>query len=100
MNFNHNSEKLTASFGINITSEQVAETITEIVKKWMTSDSQKISELGEMIHNELPYEIILFLATQEVHGKMKSSLSEMTEELEKILKRILKNEEERKASQN
>lgn len=100
MKFNHNSEKLTESFGIERTSQEVAELITDIVRRWMVSDSDKISMLGESLHNELPYEIILFLATQEVHGKMRSTLSDMTGELEKIVRRIIQDEEDRQAKMN
>ena len=101
MKFNHESEKITESFNITMDSSDMAEKVTQIVKNWVVSpDSDKVSVLGEMLHNELPYEVILFLATQEVYGKVKSTMSEMTTVLSKLLKEVDKAIDEQKAKLN
>ena len=89
MNFNHKRESITESFGINISSEKIADKVTDIVRRWLSSDdNDKISVLGEMIHNELSYEIILFLATQEVYGKVEQTFEQMEKIIEKMIKSV------------
>jgi len=101
MNFNHKKESITESFGININSEKIADKVTDIVRRWLTSDdNDKISVLGEMIHNELSYEIILFLATQEVYGKVEQTFEQMENIIEKMIKSVGGSIDDDKAQMN
>lgn len=86
MKFNHESKTITEAFNIQMSTGDMADKITDIVKRWATSeDGEKISVLAEMMHNELSYELILFLATKEVHGKVVSTLSELESVMAKII---------------
>ena len=101
MNFNHKRESITESFGINISSEKIADKVTDIVRRWLSSDdNDKISVLGEMIHNELSYEIILFLATQEVYGKVEQTFEQMEKIIEKMIKSVGGSIDDDKAQMN
>ena len=87
MNFNHEKKHITDAFNIQMNPSEMTDKITDIVREWATSDSgDKISTLGEMMHKELPYEVILLLATKEVHGKVVSSLDELEGMISDILK--------------
>ena len=86
MKFNHESKTMTGAFNIQMNASEMADKITDIVKRWATSDEgEKISVLAEMIHNELSYEVILLLATKEVHNKVVSSLTELEGIISKII---------------
>lgn len=87
MNFNHNKEKVMQCFGIESTPEEISEKISHIVKDWVVQDkADKFSQLGERIHNELPYEVILFLATKEVEGKVAETVGELMNIIGKFIK--------------
>lgn len=86
MKFNHDSKTMTGAFNIQMSTEAMAEQITDIVREWaLSAEGEKISLLAESLHNKLPYEVILLLATKEVHGKVISSLSELEGMLSKII---------------
>lgn len=62
--FNHDAETLTSSFGT--TSEEVAEQLTQAVKKFLNDNRSKVSVLGEILHDDVDYKVILLLATQQL----------------------------------
>ena len=101
MKFNHESESITKAFGIEMSSSELADKVTDIIKDWFESDdSNKMSKLAERLHNELPYEVIIFLATQEVHGKFRETMSDMSSVLETLVKSILRKRDDDKAKMN
>lgn len=101
MNFNHEKESITESFGIKVSSQKIADNVTEIIEQWLTSDdADKISVLGEKIHEQLPYEVILFLATQEVYGKVEQTFEEMENIIEKMIKSVGGNINDDRAQMN
>ena len=101
MKFNHESESITKAFGIEMSSSELADKITDVIKIWFESkDSSKMSKLAERLHEELPYEVILFLATQEVHGKFRETMSDMESILDSLLKSILRKTDDDKAKMN
>ena len=86
MKFNHDSKTMTGAFNIQMSADEMAEQITDIVREWaLSEDGEKISLLAERLESKLPYEVILLLATKEVHGKVISSLSELEGVLSKII---------------
>lgn len=92
--FNHGAESLTEAFGITLTAEQLSDKITNCVEQWMESeDSTKNSNLGEFIHNHIDYEIILFIATNDLlHQVSKTVQDNPIEKLLKILSKISRDE--------
>lgn len=73
--FNHNAEQLTEALGINMTAEQVSEKIIQCLVQWRNSkDNTKNSNLAEYLHNEIDYEIILFLATNDLLQQVAKSI--------------------------
>lgn len=88
--FNHNAEQLTQALGINMTAEQLSEKIIQCVANWMDSkDNTKNSNLAEYLHNEIDYEIILFIATNDLlHQVAKSVESSPMGKLMKMLEDI------------
>lgn len=73
--FDHDATSMTEALGITQTAEEVAEMITKVVEHWIRKDnSSKNSILSEYLHNELSYEIIIFLATKELFSKINQTL--------------------------
>lgn len=68
---NHNADTLTSAFGT--TGEHVAEQLTQAVKKFIDDDRSKVSVLGEILHNDVDYKVILLLATEQVEMLAKKS---------------------------
>ena len=65
---------------------EMADKITDIVREWaLSEEGDQLSMLGESLHKHLPYEVILLLATKEVHGKVVSSLSELEGMISKMI---------------
>jgi hypothetical protein len=62
--FNHDTDKLTSAFGT--TTEKISSQITKATKMFMNDDRSKVSVLGEILHNEVDYNVILLLATEQV----------------------------------
>ena len=86
VNFRHDAKTVAEALGIKESPEQMSDSITDAVKDWMMADdSGKHSRLAEVLHNALPYEVILFLATKEVQSKLSETLVE-----EKVLDKLIK----------
>jgi len=86
LKFDHDAITVVDALGMKETAEQISDEITEVVKTWMLTDKEgKQSKLAEAIHEMLPYEVILFLATKEVNQKLKETLSE-TDALKELVK--------------
>lgn len=101
MKFNHKADSISESFDIKMSTRDIADKVTDIVKDWITSaDASRVSVLGEKLHEQLPYEVILFLATQEVYGKVTSTMSEMKDVIDRVVKSFVAREEDNKAKMN
>ncbi len=86
VNFRHDANTVAEALGIKESPEQMSDSITDAVQDWMMADdSGKHSRLAEVLHNALPYEVILFLATKEVQSKLSETLVE-----EKVLDKLIK----------
>ncbi len=84
--FKHDAKTVAEALGIQETPEKMSDSITDAVQDWMMADgSGKHSKLAEVLHNALPYEVILFLATKEVQSKLADTLAE-TKTIEKLIK--------------
>jgi hypothetical protein len=81
--FNHNTDKLTSAFGT--TTEEISSQITKATRMFMNDDRSKVSVLGEILHNEVDYNVILLLATEQVeYIAMKNAKVVM----EKLIKKL------------
>ncbi len=84
--FNHDAKTVAEALGIKETAEKISDSITDVVQDWMAKDdSGKHSKLAEVLHENLSYEIILFLATKEVQTKLAETLTEVNV-LDKLIK--------------
>jgi hypothetical protein len=82
LKFNHKAETVLESIDCPFTSDEVTDQVNDVIAKFMSDDKyQDKSELAELMHNELDYTIILFLALKYV-----------TDDIEKkMMKNILRN---------
>ena len=86
LKFDHDAITMADALGMKETAEQMSDEITEVVKGWMIDDKEsRQSKLAEALHKNLPYEVILFLATKEVSQKLKETLSE-TDAVRQLIK--------------
>ena len=71
LKFNHKKEELLDAIDSEIDSESMDYQIKGLIKKCINSDDiQKSSQISEMIHDELDYSIILFLATKSIEERL------------------------------
>lgn len=71
LKFDHNKEELLAALDCDVDSEKANYQIKGVIKKCLDDDTKESSsQLAEMIHNELDYSVILFLATKNLEQKM------------------------------
>lgn len=86
VNFRHDAKTVAEALGIEETPEQMSTAISDAVQDWMMEDgSGKHSKLAEVLHNALPYEVILFLATKEVQSKLSDTFADV-QVLDKLIK--------------
>jgi hypothetical protein len=86
LKFNHDAETVLESIDCPFTSDEVTDQVNDVIAKFMSDDKyQDKSHLAEIMHNELDYTIILFLAlkytTEDMEKKaMKAMLRNMLDE--------------------
>tara|TARA_R110000868_G_scaffold312096_1_gene573027 strand:- start:384 stop:674 length:291 start_codon:yes stop_codon:yes gene_type:complete len=87
LKFNHKKKDVLEAIDCQSDNEQVNYQISRVIQKYNQDDSAiKSSQLAEMIHNDLDYEIILFLATKALEEKMYHiKFEEMKDEFKKFL---------------
>jgi len=84
LKFNHKKKDVLEAIDCQLDNEKVNYLIRGVMQRYNEDDSaNKASELAEMIHNDLDYEIILFLATKSLQEKMHHI---MIEELKRFLR--------------
>lgn len=82
LKFNHDAETVLESIDCPFTSDETSDQVDEVVRKFMNNDKYETKgHLAELMHDELDYTIILFLA-----------LKYITEDIEKkAIKNMLRN---------
>ena len=87
LKFNHDAETVLESIDCPFTSDEVTDQFNNVIKKFMSDEKyQDKSHLAEIMHNDLDYTIILFLAlkytTEDIEKKtiMKTMLRNMLDE--------------------
>ena len=82
--FKHKKKCILKAMGSDLTIKEVNELVNNIVGKFMTDDSLRSgSQLAELIHNELPYEAILFVAIQDVRDRIRPDALERAKRISK-----------------
>lgn len=79
LKFNHNAETVLESIDCPFTSDEVSDQVDEIVSKFMHNDNYETKgHLAELMHNDLNYTVILFLALKYTTEKMeKNAIKQM-----------------------
>jgi hypothetical protein len=109
--FNHDKELLSEALGLPCTPDEMVNMVGEAVIEWSKDERGSMTSLlAEHIHNTVPYEVILCIATREVIEQVKTSVddSEKMSELMRTLDMIIeeqvrrhdKTETERKMREN
>lgn len=82
LKFNHDAETVLESIDCPFTSNEVTDQLNDVIEKFMSDEKyQTKGHLAELMHNELDYSVILYLA-----------LIHVTESMEKkAIKQMLKN---------
>jgi len=101
MKFNHEADSMLEALGIQMTEEQMAEATIKAISNWLEKpDGGTKSELAEEIHKALPYDVILLLATRDIHGTLKESVGESNpiDRLLETLERVIRKSDDRISS--
>lgn len=82
--FKHKKDCILKAMGSDLTTKDVNKAVNKVVEKFMTDDSLRNgSHLAELIHNELPYEAILFVALQDIKGRIRPDAMEIAKRINK-----------------
>lgn len=90
LKFNHQADTLIEALDCPVTSKELISQIQDIFMRFMSDDNlQSQSELSEMIHNEMDYSAILYMATKYLSSNINKimitgMLREMLEDDEDI----------------
>lgn len=67
LKFNHEAKTVLEAIDCPFTSNEVTDQVNDVVAKFMSDDKyEDKGQLAELMHNELDYTIILFLALKNV----------------------------------
>ena len=79
LKFNHDAETVLESIDCPFTSDEVTDQLNDVMDKFMSDEKyQDKSHLAELIHNDLDYSVILFLALIHTTQKMeKKAIKQM-----------------------
>jgi hypothetical protein len=79
LKFNHDAETVLDSIDCPFTSDEVTDQLNDVMDKFMSDEKyQDKSHLAELIHNDLDYSVILFLALIHTIQKMeKKAIKQM-----------------------
>ena len=88
LKFNHNAETVLESIDCPFTSDEVSEQVSNVIAKFMQDDNLETKgHLAEIIHEDLDYTIILFLALKYVTEDMEKEV------VKSMLRRMLDNDD-------
>lgn len=74
MTFNHNTNSLADALGVE--QEKYASQLAAIMTLVMSGELEKVSQISEMMHKCVDYNIIMLLATQRLIGMMEDFSSD------------------------
>jgi len=89
LKFNHKAETVLESIDCPFTSDEVTDQVNDVIAKFMGDDKyQDKSQLAELMHDELDYTIILFLALKQITDDLEKKM------MKNILRDILDRDED------
>lgn len=79
LKFNHDAETVLESIDCPFTSDEVTDQFNDVIEKFMSDEKyQTKGHLAELMHNDLDYTVILFLALKYATEKMeKNAIKQM-----------------------
>lgn len=88
LKFDHSKKDMLEAIDSQYNGEQANDLINEVIERYMDNEyMDKVSQLSEIMHEDLDYELILFLATHSVLDKiMKVQEKAMINQLRDFLK--------------
>jgi hypothetical protein len=88
LKFDHSKKDMLEAIDSQYNGEQANDLINEVIERYMDNEyMDKVSQLSEIMHEDLDYEIILFLATHSVLSKIaKIQERDMINQLRDFLK--------------
>lgn len=74
--FNHASDSTLKAIGATVTVDELADKLARISVQFLKSDSHKISELCEIVIEQMTDEEILYMCVQKIHSTINQSVFE------------------------
>jgi hypothetical protein len=88
LKFNHDTDFSLEALDCPISAEELNDQIENITCKFMTQDKySRRSHLAELIHDEIDYSAILYMATKHVSQQIEQTM------MKRILRKMLYNDE-------
>lgn len=89
LKFNHNTKHCLEAMDCPMDSEEANDLLNEVIIKYMSNPNlDKKSQLAELLHDELDYSIILYLATNLVTKEIEHKM------MKKLLKEFMNDEDD------
>lgn len=75
LKFNHDSDDTLEALDCPHSAELLEEQMDSIIRRFMNDDNlESLSHLSELIHNEIDYSAILYMATQHAKQKIEKAM--------------------------
>jgi predicted house-cleaning noncanonical NTP pyrophosphatase (MazG superfamily) len=82
LKFNHDSDCSLEALDCPHSAELLEEQMDSIIRRFMNDDNlESLSHLSELIHNEIDYSAILYMATQHAKQKIEKAMVRMLREM-------------------
>jgi len=77
LKFDHTQREILKAIDYHGNAEEANEQMEDVMMQYLQSkDMKTVSELAEVIHNTIDYEIILFLASKSIEDRLKDIMLE------------------------
>lgn len=74
--FDHDCESTLKAIGSQSNVDELADKLASISVQYLIGDSQKVSELAELVVNQMTDEEILYMCIQKIHSTINQSMFE------------------------
>jgi hypothetical protein len=80
VNFNHSKKTTTKALGIKDSSDELTLKTIKLIREFILIEKPTLSRLAESIHENLPYNVILLIATMGIKSDMDKAVNKLIDD--------------------